>query len=333
MSESNPLPYLISSKGITVSLPTGEAKTVLKSNTKQFEDAVLAIREERWDDVVRIVNPAKAVETFSDGKFQLIDGVVRIDGEAVPEALNRQIVEFIEAKLPYQPLVNFWNNLKNNPSYRAVQQLFSFLLVNDHPITEDGCFLAYRRVTSDFKDFYTGTMDNSIGAVVQMPRREVDENPEQTCSNGIHASNWEYAAYHYHGGEGVLVMVKINPADVVAIPVDYNQAKMRVCRLEVLQVVECELEKRPLYSSDGTDFDDEDEEECNGCCDSCCDCDDDDEDEDDDVQEERDMRCTCETCVALDEEEDDEDEDVCMCGDKNCPYSTKKDNDDEDDLW
>jgi len=32
------------------------------------------------------------------------------------------------------------------------------------------------------------------------------------------------------------VLVKVNPKDVVSVPVDYNNTKMRVCRYEVISV-------------------------------------------------------------------------------------------------
>jgi len=34
-------------------------------------------------------------------------------------------------------------------------------------------------------DNYTGTMDNSVGQIVSMPRQAVDNNRNQTCSNGL----------------------------------------------------------------------------------------------------------------------------------------------------
>jgi hypothetical protein len=129
------------------------------------------------------------------------------------------------------PLVEFMHNLMKNPSKRAVDELYGFLEKNSLPITPDGCFLAYKRVRGDYKDCYTGTMDNSVGKVVEMERNMVDDNRDNTCSTGLHFCSHSYLASF--GGERT-VIVKVNPADVVSIPSDYNNAKGRACSYEVI---------------------------------------------------------------------------------------------------
>jgi hypothetical protein len=52
-----------------------------------------------------------------------------------------------------------------------------------------------------------------------------------TCSTGLHFCSEGYL--NSFGGERT-VIVKINPADVVSIPSDYNDAKGRACRYEVI---------------------------------------------------------------------------------------------------
>ena len=101
------------------------------------------------------------------------------------------------------------------------------------PITDDGHLLAYKSVTENFKDRHTGTIDNSPGRVVEMPREEVDSERDRTCSSGLH-----FCALHYlstaYGYGGQVVILKINPRDVVSIPSDYNNSKQSVCRENTL---------------------------------------------------------------------------------------------------
>jgi hypothetical protein len=99
------------------------------------------------------------------------------------------------------------------------------------PITPDGHFLAYKKVRENYKDVHSGTMDNSVGQVVEMERHEVNDNKDQTCSTGLHFCSQSYLTSF--GGERI-VIVKINPRDVVSIPSDYNDAKGRACRYEVI---------------------------------------------------------------------------------------------------
>lgn len=62
-----------------------------------------------------------------------------------------------------------------------------------------------------------------------MPRNFVEDNPEVACSHGLHCASAEYAK-----GYGVLTEVAVDPADVVSVPYDYDFAKCRCCRFEIL---------------------------------------------------------------------------------------------------
>ena len=122
-------------------------------------------------------------------------------------------------------------NLMSNPSHRSVQELYGFLEKGELPITPDGHFLAYKKVRGDYTDCHTGKMDNSVGKVLEMERNAVDDDKDRTCSSGLHFCSKSYLANF--GGERT-VIVKINPRDVVSIPSDYNNAKGRTCRYEVI---------------------------------------------------------------------------------------------------
>jgi hypothetical protein len=227
------LPYTLVDGVLTVVMPNGESKTVQQGDDpKRYDDVLNAIREDRWAEVPSLICPKQRIASFSDEHIEVIDSVVHIDGKAVPSALSDRIIDYSEQDLPYQPLVSFWRNLNMNPSHTAVQRLYGFLEANRHPITPDGHFIGYRGIKADFTDQRTGTIDNSPGEVVTMPRNEVDET-DQDCSHGLHVANYDFA----NGFGPVCVMVKVHPRDVVSIPSNYGTAKMRVCQYEVLQQV------------------------------------------------------------------------------------------------
>src|SRR6185369_2283184 len=121
-------------------------------------------------------------------------------------------------------------------------------------LTEDGCFIGYRGVTEDFKDKHTKQFDNSPGAKCSMERTLVDDNPDNTCSSGLHIGGYEYAKDFASGGK--LVLVKVNPKDVVAVPNDYNGQKMRVCAFEVISEV-TDIIKEVVYGQSETPETDE----------------------------------------------------------------------------
>jgi hypothetical protein len=137
----------------------------------------------------------------------------------------------VENEFPIDGFTKFIYNLVENPSKDSREELYGFLEACSLPITDDGHFLAYKRVGDKYMDCYSGLMDNSVGKVVEMPRGQVNADRHETCSSGLHVCSREYLS----GFSGSHIMVcKINPRDVVSVPVDYKNAKMRVCRYEVI---------------------------------------------------------------------------------------------------
>lgn len=232
-----------------------DAKTIsINKRDGRYNNVLLAIKEDRLQDIPDLASVKNTLETAG---FKVVDGQVTVDGKTLPNALNRRIVEFMEQGLPFQPLLKFWANLKLNPSFNSKEMLYSFLEHNGHPLTEDGHFIAYRGVTEDFKDKHTRKFDNSPGQVCEMPREDVDDNPNNTCSTGLHVAAFKYASDF---GPKV-VEVKVNPKDVVAVPVDYDGTKMRVCKFEVLAETE-KMREEVVYGVDLVDnetFEDDDE--------------------------------------------------------------------------
>jgi hypothetical protein len=167
------------------------------------------------------------------------DGMIFMDGESVSDALIARYRYMLENDFPFEGFKLFVWNLAENPSRDSRKDLYSFLEACTLPITEDGHFLAYKKVNFDYTDCHSRTFDNHIGKVVEMPREKVDVNRRETCSTGLHVCSRSYLA-HYSGER--VVVVKVNPKDVVSVPVDYNNAKMRVCRYEVVSELKSEDE-------------------------------------------------------------------------------------------
>jgi hypothetical protein len=305
--------WLITDQNITVNY---DGQTHIVARTDALADRLIkALKEKRDSDIPNLVSAAKRIENFSKGNFVVVDGEILVNGIAAPPVLGAKIIKFSNEGLPFEPLVKFAERLQKNPSFRAVQELFTFLEKNDHPITENGNFIAYKRVRGTFKDIHSNTMDNSVGTVVEMPRNQVNEDANQTCSYGLHVANWEYAHNQFASSDpatDVMLEVEVDPADVVAIPVDYNNAKMRVCKYKVLGVVDREHSSdvqlrvtSPTYSypEDEGELVDEEDDSCVDCggfveagYDQCVDC-----EADYNAEEEELNYCDCVDCVDNDE--------------------------------
>ena len=226
-------PFILQGDNVVIVID-GEPHTINKTHMT-YNKVVEAIKAGMWDQVKELINPTKVLVNYSRGNVSVVDGEMFWRGQAFHNALATRIVSMLEEGFDIEPMVQFMNNLMRNPSKRAVDELYGFLEKNSLPITPDGHFLAYKRVRGDYTDCHTGTMDNSIGRVVEMERNMVDDNRDNTCSAGLHFCSHSYL--QSFSGERT-VIVKIDPADVVSIPSDYNNAKGRTCRYEVIGEVE-----------------------------------------------------------------------------------------------
>jgi hypothetical protein len=159
------------------------------------------------------------------------DGMILMDGEPISDVLVVRYRFMVENEFPLEGFKLFVQNLAQNPSRNSRRDLYDFLETCTLPITEDGHFLAYKKVSQDYTDCYSGTFDNHVGNIVEMSRDKVDSDRNATCSTGLHVCSRGYLG-HFWGYR--VVVVKVNPKDVVSVPADYNNTKMRVCRYEVV---------------------------------------------------------------------------------------------------
>lgn len=242
------VPFMWVDGNLTVILKN-KAHQVLPEHTN-YKMILEALPTANEDELLELVDLEKAVANFSDGLVEVKNGKVLFEGEEVHGSISQRILEFMKKGLPFQPLVNFLNNLMNNPSMQSQKELYDFLEHEHLPITEDGHFLAYKAVRSDYMDKYKGVFDNHVGNVCEMRRAKVDDNRKMGCSNGLHAGALNYvASYGSVESNDRIVIVKINPEDVVSVPSDCNCEKLRTCRYEVVGEYQGELLK-PLYKSE-----------------------------------------------------------------------------------
>lgn len=222
-------PYLIQGNNITVVI--GNKPHTISKTHITCQKVLDAIKANDWELVQDVIEPKKVVLNYGQGNVSIQGETLFWKGKELNTGLSVRMIQMLQEGFPVEPMVNFMENLYKNPSHRAVTELYGFLEKNNLPITPDGHFLAYKKVKGDYKDCHTGTMDNSVGQVVEMERHEVNDNKDVTCSTGLHFCGQSYLSHF--GGERT-VIVKINPADVVSIPSDYNDAKGRACRYEVI---------------------------------------------------------------------------------------------------
>jgi hypothetical protein len=175
-------------------------------------------------------------------------------------------------------------NLLQNPNQESVDAVYKFLEDKSLPITPDGCFIAYKKANDNLKDWRTNTFDNSVGAKPKVDREKCDSNRINDCGYGLHCGSLHFAKDLFYQNQGVLMLVKTNPKDVVSIPSDINCEKFRTCEYEVLEMIEdyrpkpVEPEPEVKAELQGDNWDEDDEESDYDSGDSWLEDDEDDED-------------------------------------------------------
>lgn len=202
------------------------------------------------------------------GRVQVSDNAVLFDGNPVVGVIADRLIAMLSAGYDIMPLARFLDRLMTNPIASARDELYIWLEQSKMPITSDGCFIAYKKVQDDYTSYHDNYTDNSIGAV--LPRIEADTNRNRTCSNGYHFCSHTYLP-SYYGSQGRVVLVKIAPEEVRAIPNDYNNAKGRAATYTVVGELDEKdaafaFESAPVadsygeydWSSDADEYDDHD---------------------------------------------------------------------------
>jgi len=205
-----------------------------KKGKSSYSKIIKLIKDKKFDKIAAIASPKSAIEKATKGKVKIRNGIAQIGKSSIPlpNALSKRLIGMVKQKADTMALVNFWDRLKKNPSKASRHELFGFLDEHHVPITSDGHFLAYKGVRSNFMDCRSGTFNNSPGKTVQMPRKDVDPNRHNACSTGLHVAAFDYVSNWYSNNKWIIV--KVDPKDVVSVPVDHDAGKMRVCKYEVL---------------------------------------------------------------------------------------------------
>lgn len=243
-------------------------------NREDNEKLFLQVRElYKIADYVAIarltVTPENINFKYADSDLSISkEGVVTINGDALPASLSKVIVSLYKEDAPIDCFINFWHKLNQNPSNKAVNRLYDFIEKHNITILPDGNLLLYRVVRRTeqpgvFVDIYTGTMKQAIGETISVSRNSVDDRDEVSCSHGIHVCSFSYTNYYgsAHSGEDAVVNVSVNPANIVSIPFDYNCAKLRVCEFTILEENTNLTEIRQTYYNNLESSYDEDYEE------------------------------------------------------------------------
>lgn len=233
---------LISENTIVLKYDGQEINIQKQEDEKTFLKVVQLLLDGNQEKLIETFLDIKArIEKYSEGVFSVKNDkiVLKDDTQPLPDAVSKKLLELEEAEQDFMPLIRFWKKLRKNPSKNSKEQLYGFMLANNICLTEQGDIVVEKGVRQkhqglpgELVDCRTGMVDNSIGMIVEMPRNKVNDDPKQTCSFGLHVGAPKYVRQWY--SSDIIVECVVNPVDVVSVPTDYNNTKMRVCRYQVM---------------------------------------------------------------------------------------------------
>ncbi len=236
-------------ESLTVVLDDGET-LVVSPNHPNYDSILTAITKPnaRPDDT-ELRQLATQAGTAVTGELRrlservsLRDGsTILFDGTPMDKTITRHIVGMYKTGDPnWTHLVAFLENLATNPSEKSRRHLYHFITQHGLTITPAGHIVAYKGVRSDGRSIHAGPgivdgvqmndhLPNAVGSVIEIDRAAVDDDRARACSRGLHVGTFNYA--NDFGAR--LLTVTVNPRDVVSVPSDSNDQKVRVCRYRV----------------------------------------------------------------------------------------------------
>jgi len=244
--------------GASVTFPDGITH-VVSSDQESFEAVIaLLLSDERDDNELydllapfdrMFLSYCKLSERVSRKGYRLY-----FDGDIVNSSLAKFIVDKIDTAgvddpEAWEPYIRFMEKLATNPSAMSQEHLFHFMFANNISIFDDGDLLFYKGVSLEGLSSNAGfaivdgvnygavnsdstrvtdaqRIPNLLGSTVEIPRSMVSTDRNVGCATGLHVANWSFAC----GFGSKINMVRVNPRDVVSVPQDSGNQKVRVSR-------------------------------------------------------------------------------------------------------
>jgi hypothetical protein len=253
--------YIILNNSLVV--VTGGKQYAVDSTHPSYTAIVEAIKAGDFAAIPNLADVGKRINDTGRNEITVVDGRVMYGNDEMHNALTDRLLAMLHDGFSIDPMLALLKNLMANPTKTAIDEFYLFIETNKLPITEDGCILAYKRVDDNYFDSYTHEVVNKPASlmtdeelaegpwkagsvttevingqtVVSMPAGLVDADRAIECSVGLHFCSLSYLG-NFYAGSGHILIVKVNPADIVAIPHDYNNTKGRCWKYTVIESLE-----------------------------------------------------------------------------------------------
>lgn len=233
-----PLAYNIGPKTVTVFFD-GRAHTVEKTTY-----LAAALREKNWSEVRRLCSPARAIAS-AGAAFGFVKvsaaGVVTFKNRPINNASARRIVELMREGFPIESELRTLESLMRHDDPRVIESFEDYLDRWHIPRLDDGRIVLVKGVNRTstpgvFAAKHQPSFQYIVGKYASLTWDEVDRDPNNTCSRGLHACPLsQVGAYYSATREGdALLELHVWPEDIASLPTDYkSEGKVRLVRCYV----------------------------------------------------------------------------------------------------
>lgn len=236
------LDYIVTSKSVTLIYHDRTCK--YDQNSELYTAVKNACLHEDYAFLLRLIKPVDYInENIPEFTVDVTKLVVTVNGVEFPYQYSNLIISEMNKDIhnkqnpDLQNLMNFFARcVQHNIGTDVVIQMYEFLKHNDIVILPDGSIQGWKYLHKRddvYLDNYSKTIVNTEGSYVSMPREEVNNDPNQTCSKGLHVGAWDYVKEH-----SSIAKVIVNPEDVVSVPVDYEGMKLRCCKYYIHEILD-----------------------------------------------------------------------------------------------
>lgn len=237
--------HIISGDSITV---FSNGVHIFPSSHLFYKEICQAVKDGDVNKLTKLVNKKATKEGL-----EVLDDEILWNGEPLHGTAVTRLFKAKADGFDTTPIINFLKNCQLNPFPQVVAGLYDFLESRSLPLTEDGCFIGYKYCDKDgYWDSYTHSTYQFIpnthvkATNIENRGKVCDLSGEECSGQGIHVGNWEYS-----GNMDNVVFVKVNPKDVLSVPVGSGAKKIRVWELDVLGRVDGVEATESVLSSKG----------------------------------------------------------------------------------
>lgn len=260
------VPFLITENGVTI-VYNGKQYSA-PSDFWSYNEIISRLKKKDYDGIDRLFDTnqivqsvAEKIETAIKNEYTFLGKTItiskeapyeiKVNGHPVYENISKRIIRMMKDGFDIKPLIKFIARLSNNPSMTSMKECYPFMESANVAIDEEGYIIAYKRVRNDYYDIHSGTVKYEVGSTVEQDRNMVNDDRSVLCSDGLHFCSFDYLRHFVNAPNDRILIVQVDPADVVSVPLDFNNAKARACRIHVIGEIKEEMsEEFPTGKND-----------------------------------------------------------------------------------